>query len=80
VTGKVHTNITLRSVRVSNVTLEKIISITYSECVFVTSPSMQSACYILYCYVAGPAVLYFSTLSPKRNFFGKKVLEHEVCV
>jgi hypothetical protein len=40
---------------------------------------MQCACAILL-YVAYPAVLYFSTLSHKRNYFRQKVTERKICV
>jgi len=50
----------------------KTVSITHSECVSVSSSSMQSACAILLS-LSCPALQYFSTLSHKwHDFRGKK--------
>jgi hypothetical protein len=46
----------------------KAISVTYCECVFVSSMQRACACVML-CSVACPAVLYFFTLSHKRQDF-----------
>ena len=51
---------------------EKVICITYSECVCVCIFSMKSACAVFYCNLWFVR-LYFPTLSPKRqDFRGKK--------
>jgi hypothetical protein len=49
----------------------KAVSITCSECVFVTLCSMHCACAI-FSSLACPFLLYFSTLSKKRHDFRKK--------
>ena len=61
-------NVTLRSVRANIVVVEKQISITYSECVFVTLGTQHE----ILSSVVRRAVQYFSTLFHKRHSCRKK--------
>jgi hypothetical protein len=57
-------------------------SITYAECVSVASFSQHEKCmshYIL-SSVACLALTYFSTLSQREKFLGKKFIELKMCV
>jgi hypothetical protein len=60
----------------------KPISVTYSECVFVSlviQHVKRMRRFILPC-VACPAVPYFSTLSRKRHDYREKIVERKMCV
>jgi hypothetical protein len=59
----------------------KAITITYSECVSVALviQHAKGVRRIILSYVACPDLPYFSALSHKSKFFGKKVIEHKIC-
>jgi hypothetical protein len=61
---------------------EFMISITYSECVFVTLAIQNaiSMLRIIFPSVVCPAVPYFSTLLHKRKDFREKVSELKMCL
>ena len=59
----------------------KVISITYSECVFCSPRYPACNAHAPYCYL-WPVRLYntFSTLSHKWHDFLNKIIEHKICV
>ena len=77
--------VTFRTLRKTDVEVEKAISITYSEILSVAL-GMQHANNISFrrpiilSRVTCPALQYFSTLSHKRYDFRKKVTELKMCV
>ena len=68
-------NVTLRRVRATTVAVEKSISITCSECVFVSS--IQRACATLSSVVCWALQHFFYLIS---RFSNKKVTEHKMSV
>ena len=54
--------------------MEKAISNTHSECVFVPLGIHQAMCMHIFSSVACPALLYSSTLSHKQQNFRKNLL------
>jgi hypothetical protein len=59
----------------------KAVSITYSDCVFITSGIQQAMGmrHIFICGLPDPTII-FSTLSPKRQDFRLKIAAYEMCV
>jgi len=72
-------NVTLWHFRVTLVAEEKLLSVTITSlCVCILA--LVSLRRIILSSVARPALPYFSTLSQKRNFFGKKKIIGTKCV
>ena len=78
-TGNVRINVALRSVRVTIVTVEKELSVSYSECVSVALDIQQSVrLRRVILSVACLAVPYIFTLSHKRYDFSRNFIEHKM--
>jgi hypothetical protein len=64
----------------TTVAVEKSVSITYCECVFVAL-GIQHAMRMRHIVICGRPILQnISTLSHKRHDFRRKVAEHKMCV
>ena len=74
-------NVTQRRVRATIVAVRKVISVTYSECVFLTT-DIQHAMrmrLIVICGLPG-STIFFHIVSQNARFKKKKVIEHKMCV
>jgi hypothetical protein len=72
-------NVTLRRVRATIVAVEREISITYSECVFVAlGIHLQCTCAMLLSVVCAQLYNIFPMLSGKRHYF-QKLIKHDMC-
>ena len=80
--GDVRTNVKLRSVRLTCCSCGKIISIAYSEFVFVVLAIQQAKHmgHIILSSVAIPALREFFTLSPTRHDFRRNFTERKMCI
>jgi hypothetical protein len=60
----------------------KALNITNSECVFavLVIRHVIRMHLIILLSAACPSIPYFSTLSPKRHYFRKNVIEHKMCI
>ena len=73
--------VTLRHVRATFVTVEKSISVTYSEFMFVAfgiQHSLRMRIFVI-CGLSG-STLFFHIVSYNGTIFGKKFTDHKMCV
>jgi hypothetical protein len=78
---KHNTNVTLKRVRSSTVAVEKAISITHYECVFVAISIQQTTRMHWFCSHLLPVWLYYEFPHYiKMERFWKKFIGHKVCV
>jgi hypothetical protein len=71
-------NIRLRDIRIHTVAVEKAVSITYSDCVFVALVIQHAKCMQCMTSVACLVLPYFFTLSHKQSSYKKKFLTQNV--
>jgi hypothetical protein len=74
-------NVTLRSIRVTIVTVENTVIITYSECMFLVLgyPACKRPYCILICGMSVSLYRIFPHYLINGTTFGKKVIEHKMC-
>jgi hypothetical protein len=69
-------NVTLESVRATITAVEKAVSITYSECVFVVIRHAMRVRHIAICGLSG-SIVFFDIING-TIFGGKKAVEHKI--